>query len=61
MLATYNSVATMDHMAELRERGNLTWLEVGKGVGQVGLNFLPYVGEWPVASSGRSRSTVSMA
>ena len=54
MLATYNSVATIDHMAELRERGNLTWLEVGKGVGQVGLNFLPYVGELkPVAQLGK--------
>jgi hypothetical protein len=51
MLATYNSIETIDNMAQLRAKGNLTWGNVAKGVAQIGLNFLPYVGEIKVVAN----------
>ncbi|HEX8106433.1 MAG TPA: DUF4157 domain-containing protein [Kofleriaceae bacterium] len=51
MLATYNSIETIDNMAQLQAKGNLTWGNVAKGVAQIGLNFLPYVGELKVVAN----------
>jgi hypothetical protein len=45
MLAAYNSVDTLDNLADLSRKGNLTRGSVAKGVAEIGLNFLPYVGE----------------
>ncbi len=45
MLATYNSVDVIDNMADLSRKGHLTWGNVAKGVAQIGMNFLPYIGE----------------
>ena len=38
-------------MAQLQAKGNLTWGSVAKGVAQIGLNFLPYVGELKVVAN----------
>jgi hypothetical protein len=51
MLAAYNSIETIDSMAQLRDKGNLTYGSVAKGVAQIGLNFLPYVGELKVVAN----------
>jgi len=54
LLGAYNSIQTIDNLAELNTKGNLTWTNVATGVAQVGLNFLPYVGEMkPVAQFGK--------
>ncbi|HEX2571372.1 MAG TPA: DUF4157 domain-containing protein [Polyangia bacterium] len=51
VLAAYNSVATIDEMTEKYEKGLLDRSEVAKGVAQIGLNFLPYVGEMKVVAN----------
>ncbi len=51
MLAVYNSVDVVDNMADLYRKGNLTRGSVAKGVAQIGLNFLPYVGEMKAVAS----------
>src|SRR6185503_8790705 len=51
MLAAYNSIETIDSMAQLQAKGNLTWGSVAKGVAQIGLNFLPYIGELKVVAN----------
>jgi hypothetical protein len=51
MLAAYNSIETIDSMAQLQTKGNLTWGSVAKGVAQIGLNFLPYIGELKVVAN----------
>jgi hypothetical protein len=43
-LAAYNSIKTIDHLAHLYTEGNLTWTEGIKGVAEIGLNVLPYLG-----------------
>jgi adenosine deaminase len=54
LLGAYNSIDTIDNMAQLREKGNLTTVEAVKGVAEIGMNFLPYLGELkPVASAGK--------
>ena len=53
-LAVYNSVDTLDNMAQLRAKGTLTSMNVATGVAEIGLNFLPYVGELKaVATAGK--------
>jgi hypothetical protein len=54
LLATYNSVETIDNLAELRAKGALTSMNVATGVAEIGLNFLPFIGELkPIAEMGK--------
>jgi hypothetical protein len=44
VLATYNSIQSVDQLVDLHRKGNLTARDVGVNAAQIALNFIPYAG-----------------
>lgn len=50
VLGVYNSLETINRMADLKDSGNLSWGAFAKGVAEIGLNVLPVIGEFKALS-----------